>query len=42
MRSHFDSPEAMGAALAEGAEATADVPNFTNLESTIQISEIVL
>ena len=38
---YFDSPEAMAAALAEGGEATADVPNFTNVEPAFQVSEVV-
>jgi uncharacterized protein (TIGR02118 family) len=38
---YFDSPEAMGAGLAEAGEATADVPNFTNQEPAFQISEVV-
>ena len=38
---YFDSPEALTVGLAEGGEATADVPNFTNLEPLIQVSEVV-
>lgn len=38
---YFDSPEAMGAGLAESGEATADVSNFTNTETIFQISEVV-
>jgi uncharacterized protein (TIGR02118 family) len=37
----FDSMEAMGAAMGNGAAAMADVPNFTNAEAALQISEIV-
>ncbi len=37
----FDSPEAMGAALGEAAEATADIANFTNSEAAFQISEVI-
>ncbi len=38
---YFDSPEAMGAGLAEAGEATADIANFTNAEAAFQISEVV-
>jgi uncharacterized protein (TIGR02118 family) len=37
----FESPEALGAAFGEAAESQADIPNFTNAEAAIQISEIV-
>ncbi len=38
---YFESMEAMGAAMAEGGEAMADVPNFTNAQAAFQVSEIV-
>ena len=38
---YFDSPDAMGAALIEAGESTADIPNFTNAEAVVQISEVV-
>ena len=37
----FDSMDAMQAALGEGGEAMEDIPNFTNVESTMQVSNIV-
>jgi uncharacterized protein (TIGR02118 family) len=38
---YFDSMDAMGAAMGNGAEAMGDVVNFTDLESAIQISEVL-
>ncbi len=37
----FDSMDAMGAGMADAGDALADVPNFTNVESAIQVSEVV-
>jgi uncharacterized protein (TIGR02118 family) len=37
----FDSMESMGAAMGNGGAAMADVPNFTNAEAALQISEVV-
>ena len=37
----FESMDAMGAAMGGAGDAMADVPNFTNIESAIQISEII-
>ncbi len=38
---YFDSMDAMGAAMGNAGDAMADVANFTNIESAIQVSEIV-
>ena len=38
---YFDSHEALGAAMGEGGEAMADVPNFTNAQAAMQVSEVV-
>ena len=38
---YFDSMEALQAGMGGGAEAMEDVPNFTNVTSTVQVSEIV-
>lgn len=38
---YFDSLEAMGAAMGEGGEAVADIPNFTNAQAAFQVSQIV-
>jgi uncharacterized protein (TIGR02118 family) len=38
---YFESPEALAAAMGEGAEAMADIPNFTNAEAAMQVSEVV-
>ena len=38
---YFESAEAMQAGMAQSAEATADVANFTNAESVVQVSAIV-
>lgn len=38
----FESAEAMGAGLGQhGAELFADVPNFTDIEPVVQVSEIL-
>ena len=37
----YESMDAMGAAMGGAGDAMADVPNFTNIESAIQISEII-
>lgn len=38
----FDSAEAMGAGLEQhGAELFADVPNFTDVQPIVQVSEVV-
>lgn len=38
---YFDSMEALQAGMADAGEAQADVPNFTNTTSHVQVSEIV-
>ena len=38
---YFDGPEALEAAMAEGGEAMADIPNFTNTTAAMQVSTIV-
>ena len=38
---YFDSLEALGASPDGAAAAAADVPNFSNVESVMQISEVV-
>ena len=38
---YFDSMDSMGSAMGNGAEAMGDVPNFTDIESAIQISEVL-
>jgi uncharacterized protein (TIGR02118 family) len=38
---YFESMEAMQAGMGESGEAMADVPNFTNTTSAVQISQIV-
>jgi uncharacterized protein (TIGR02118 family) len=38
---YFDSPEALAAAMGEGGEAMADVPNFTNTQAAMQVSTVV-
>ena len=38
---YFDSMEAMQAGVGAAGEAMADVPNFTNSEATMQVSEVV-
>ena len=38
---YFDSPEALQAGMAEAAEAGADVPNFTTIQSVVQVANIV-
>ena len=38
---YFDSPEALAAGMGEAGEAMADIANFTNTESAIQVSEVV-
>ena len=38
---YFESMEAMQAGMGSAGEALADVPNFTNAESAVQVSEIV-
>lgn len=37
----YESMDAMGAAMAGGAEAIADVANFTNAQAAFQVSEVV-
>ena len=37
---YFDSGEALQAALGQGGEANADIPNFTNATPVIQVSEV--
>lgn len=40
---YFDSVDAFGAAFGPNAETImADLPNFTNIEPVIQISEVVM
>ncbi len=38
---YFDSMDAMQAGMGEAAEAQADVPNFTTIQSVAQISNVV-
>ncbi len=38
---YFDSMEAMQAGMGGAGEAQDDVPNFTNITSTVQVSQIV-
>jgi uncharacterized protein (TIGR02118 family) len=38
---YFDSMEAMQAGMGGAGEALADIPNFTNTESAVQVSQIV-
>lgn len=38
---YFDDMEAMQAGMGEGGEALADIPNFTNAESVVQIANVV-
>jgi uncharacterized protein (TIGR02118 family) len=38
---YFESMEALQAGMAEAGEAQADIPNFTNTTSAVQVSEIV-
>ena len=38
---YFESAEAMQAAMGEGAEAMGDVPNFTNAQAVMQVSNVV-
>ncbi len=38
---YFDSMDAMQGAMGAAGEALADIPNFTNTESAVQVSEIV-
>ncbi|WP_420453450.1 EthD family reductase [Ilumatobacter sp.] len=38
---YFDSLEAMEASMANGEEALADLPNFTNATPTMQVSRLV-
>lgn len=37
----FDSMEALGAGMGDAGEALADIPNFTNTEAAMQVSEVV-
>lgn len=37
----FDSPEAFQAAQQSAGPALADIPNFTNVQPVLQVSEIV-
>lgn len=37
----FDSMDAMGAAMGGAGDALADIPNFTNVEAAMQVSEVV-
>lgn len=37
----FESMDAMGTGMGNAGEALGDIPNFTNAESAVQISEIV-
>lgn len=40
---YFDSPEAFGAAFGPHADTImGDLPNFTNIEPMIQVSEVLL
>ncbi len=38
---YFDSMEAMQAGMGEASEAAADVPNFTTIQSVVQIANVV-
>jgi uncharacterized protein (TIGR02118 family) len=38
---YFESMDAMQAGMGGAAEALADIPNFTNTESAVQVSQIV-
>ena len=38
---YFESPDAFGAAIGAGDEASADVANFTNAVPTMQISNVI-
>jgi len=38
---YFDSMEAMQAGTGAAGEAMADIPNFTNAETAMQVSEVV-
>jgi len=38
---YFESIEAMQAGMGGAGEALADIPNFTNTESAVQVSQIV-
>ena len=38
---YFESMEAMRAGMGGAGEALADIPNFTNTESAVQVSQIV-
>ena len=38
---YFESIEAMQAGLANQGEALADIPNFTNAESAVQVSQML-
>ena len=38
---YFESPEALAAGMGEVGEAMADIPNFTNAEAAMQVSEVV-
>jgi len=38
---YFESMEALQAGMAAAGEAQADVPNFSNITSAVQVSEIV-
>jgi uncharacterized protein (TIGR02118 family) len=38
---YFDSNEAMQAGMGEAGEALADIPNFTNAEPAVQVSQII-
>lgn len=38
---YFESMEAMAAAMGNGGDALADVVNFTDIESAVQVSEVV-
>lgn len=37
----FESMESLGAAMGGGAEASADVPNFTNADAVFQVSTVI-
>lgn len=37
----FDSMEAMQAGMEQGAEAMADLPNYTTIESVVQIANVI-
>ena len=37
----FESMEALQAGMGAGEEALADLPNFTNVESAVQISTVI-